>query len=224
MEQNWQTIFKQSQQDPDKEIKQKSVEQTKFSKIDTVASISLGLIIGILTPLILKNVGKVLPFQDYYFVIFPILTLVGVWISYLIGGRLPVIIQIAKFGVIGVANTAIDFGVLNFLSAQFHIYKGLEVSPLNAVSFVVAVTNSYFWNKHWTFKAKEGKTGKQFVEFIVVSAIAIVINTGLVYIITLIPPVAGISEALWLNIAKLIATFISLAWNFVGYKFVVFKE
>lgn len=198
--------------------------QARFTKNDAIASLLLGLIIGVFMPLILQNVGKTLPFQNYYFAIFPVLTLVGVWISYSIGSRLPVIIQIAKFGVVGVANTVIDFGVLNFLSAQFQIYKGLEVSPLNAASFTVAVINSYFWNKHWTFKAKEGKTGKQFIEFIVVSVIAIFINTGTVYLITLLPPVGGVSEQLWLNISKLIATFISLVWNFVGYKFVVFKE
>lgn len=224
MEQNWQSVFKQPQQDSEGAVSQKAVEQIKFSKIDMVASISLGLIIGVFAPLILQNIGKSLPFQNYYFAVFPVLTLVGVWISYLIGSRLPVIIQIAKFGVVGVANTVIDFGVLNFLSAYFQIYKGLEISPLNAASFTVAVINSYFWNKHWTFKTKEGKAGKQFVEFIIVSVIAIFINTGLVYLITLVPPVAGISEALWLNIAKLIATFLSLVWNFVGYKFVVFKD
>lgn len=196
----------------------------KFSKNDLISSIILGFIIGIFTPLILQNVGKTLPLQNYYFAIFPVLTLIGVWISYLIGGRLPVIIQIAKFGVVGVANTVIDFGILNFLSARFHIYSGVEVSPLNVASFSVAVVNSYFWNKYWTFKGGQGKTGKQFVEFIIVSVIAIFINTGLVYLITLVPPVAGISEARWLNVAKLIATFASLVWNFLGYKFVVFKE
>lgn len=223
MEQNWQGVFKQSQQEPEGAIQQKSAEQAKFSKIDTAASVSLGLIIGALTPLILQNVGKTLPFQNYYFAIFPVLTLIGVWISYLIGSRLPVIIQIAKFGVVGVANTVIDFGVLNYLSAVQHVFSGLALIPLNIISFTAAVLNSYFWNKHWTFKVKEGKAGKQFIEFIIVSIIAIFINSGAVYLITLIPPV-GVSEQVWLNVSKLIATFLSLVWNFVGYKFVVFKD
>lgn len=223
MEQNWQSVFKQPQQDSEGAVSQKAALQIKFSKIDTVASISLGLIIGVFAPLILQNIGKSLPFQNYYFAAFPVLTLIGVWISYLIGSRLPVIIQIAKFGVVGVANTVIDFGVLNYLSAVQHVFSGLALVPLNIISFTVAVINSYFWNKHWTFKTKEGKAGRQFVEFIIVSVIAIFINSGAVYLITLIPPV-GVSEQVWLNISKLIATFLSLVWNFVGYKFVVFKD
>lgn len=196
----------------------------KFSKIDMVASITLGLIIGVFAPLILQNIGKTLPFQNYYFAIFPVFTLIGVWISYLIGNKLPVIIQIAKFGVVGVANTVIDFGVLNYLSAARHVFSGLALVPLNIISFTVAVLNSYFWNKYWTFKTKESKAGKQFIEFIIVSVIAIFINSGAVYLITLIPPIGGVSEQLWLNISKLTATILSLVWNFVGYKFMVFKD
>lgn len=204
------------------QIEQK--QSPKFSKNDFISSIIVGLIIGIFAPFILQNIGKILPYQDYYFAIFPVLTLIGIWISYLIGGKLPIIIQIAKFGVVGVANTVIDFGILNYLSASRHVFSGLELVSLNIISFSVAVINSYFWNKHWTFKAKEGKAGKQFIEFITVSVVAIFINSGAVYLITLIPPIGGVSEQLWLNISKLTATILSLAWNFVGYKFVVFKD
>lgn len=220
MEQGWQEVFKQKQPEGAIQITQ----PPKFSKIDAFASVVLGAVIGVLAPFILQNIGKTLPYQDYYFAIFPVLSLIGVWVSYLIGKKLPVIIQIAKFGVVGVANTVIDFGVLNYLSAASQVFSGLALVPLNAISFSIAVTNSYFWNKHWTFKGKQGETGRQFIEFIVVSVIAIFINTWLVYLLTLIPVPEGISEALWLNAGKAVATVVSLMWNFVGYKFVVFKE
>ena len=57
------------------------------------------------------------------------------------------------------------------------------------------------------------------------SVIGVLINTGIVYLMTtLVIPFAGISEQIWLNIGKLMATFISLAWNFAGYKFIVFRK
>lgn len=201
-----------------------SAPAIKFTKGDALASIIIGLIIGIFVPMILKNVGKSLPFQELYFAIFPFLVLVGMRVVYLIAARIPVLLQIAKFGAIGASNTVIDFGILNFLSASSQVFSGLFLVPLNAISFSIAVLNSYFWNRYWTFKGGQKNAGKQFLEFIVVSVIAALINTVLVYLLTLIPPIGGISEPLWLNISKLFATFISLVWNFLGYKFLVFKE
>lgn len=200
-------------------------EQTiKFTRNDAMSSLVLGLIIGVFAPLILQNIGKTLPLQNYYFAIFPALTLIGVWIAYFIGARLPILVQIAKFGVVGIANTVIDFGVLNYLSATQHVFSGMALIPLNMISFTAAVVNSYFWNKYWTFKAGGDGAGKQFAEFIIISVIAIFLNSGLMYLLTLIPPLGGVSEQMWLNISKAAATLISLVWNFVGYKFIVFKK
>ncbi|KKP99080.1 MAG: Membrane protein, GtrA superfamily [Parcubacteria group bacterium GW2011_GWD2_38_12] len=197
----------------------------KFRKGDAIASVALGLIIGFFTPFILNNIGRTLPLQDFYFVIFPIVALMGMWIVFLIAARVPVLVQITKFGAIGAANTVIDFGILNFLSFKFQIFSGGSLTILNIISFSVAVINSYFWNKHWTFKSEQNNSSKQFIEFIVVSVIGVLINTGIVYLMTtLVIPFAGISEQIWLNIGKLMATFISLAWNFAGYKFIVFRK
>ncbi len=202
-----------------------SPSDVRFTKGDAIASILIGFIIGVFAPSILNNVGKSLPLQEFYLVIFPILTLVGMWVTYIIAARVPVLVQIAKFGAVGVANTVIDFGILNFLSAYFEIYSGAAISPLNATSFTVAVVNSYFWNKYWTFKAGKESGSKQFIEFIIVSVIGILINTAIVYLATTFAqPFAGFSEAQWLNVSKVFATFLSLVWNFIGYKFIVFKK
>ena len=224
MEQNFQKSIQDAQ--PAAAVFESS-SLIKFGRIDLVASIVLGFIISVFTPIILNSIGKALPFQSFYFVIFPILALAGVWITYKVAAKIPVIVEIAKFGGIGVANTVIDFGVLNLLSSFAHIFSGVKLMPLNVVSFSIAVINSYFWNKYWTFKS-EGKatsSGSQFVTFIIVSVIGLLINTGIVYLVTTFAsPFGGVSQAVWLNIGKLAATFISLAWNFVGYKFIVFKR
>lgn len=203
-------------------------EQTiNFTKNDAIASFVLGLMIGIFAPFILNNIGKTLPLQDFYFVIFPIVALMGMWIVYLISAKAkaPVLAQITKFGAIGVANTVIDFGILNFLSLKFQIFSGGGLTALNTIAFSVAVINSYFWNKRWTFKSEQNNSSRQFIEFVIVSVIGALINTGIVYLATtFIPPFGGVSKEIWLNIGKLAATFISLAWNFVGYKFIVFKK
>ncbi len=135
--------------------------------------------------------------------------------------------QIYKFVIIGALNTAIDFGVLNLLMWWTGIYSGNWIILLNMISFSVAVTNSYFWNKYWTFKAKEEGENriKEFSQYVAVTLVGLVLNTAAVYLITtFIPPMFGTSKELWANLAKVVATGISLIWNFLGYKFIVFRK
>ncbi|MDO8529557.1 MAG: GtrA family protein [bacterium] len=134
--------------------------------------------------------------------------------------------QFAKFVVVGIVNTGIDFGVLNAEMAITGIASGKMMFILNAVSFSIATTNSFFLNKYWTFQAKEkSDSGVKFSQFLGVSIIGIIINSAIVFALTTyVSPVAGLSPKLWANAAKILATGISLIFNFVGYKFWVFKK
>jgi len=133
--------------------------------------------------------------------------------------------QFGKFIVIGLMNTAIDFAILNFLMWWTGIYSGASIILLNMVSFSIAVFNSYFWNKYWTFKDLDKIEAKEFSQFILVTLIGLAINSSIVYgITTLVSPMFGISPELWANLAKVAATGFSLIWNFIGYKFIVFNR
>ena len=140
--------------------------------------------------------------------------------------KYPVIQQFSKFVVIGVVNTGVDFLILNLEMFLTGISKGPYMLVQNAVSFSIATVNSYFFNKYWTFQDKSNKDkGKKFSQFIGVSIIGVAINSLIVFsITTYVPPMFGISSVLWANLAKVAATGISLIWNFVGYKFWVFKK
>jgi putative flippase GtrA len=140
---------------------------------------------------------------------------------------LKLIKQFSKFIIVGGINTGIDFLILNILIYITGITAGTELFILNCISFSAAVTNSYFMNKRWTFqdKTKTEQEPIKFSQFFAVSIVGIVIN-GLILtgITSYIPPLFGLSAVLWANIAKLMATGVSLIWNFIGYKFFVFKE
>lgn len=140
--------------------------------------------------------------------------------------KFPFIKQFVKFFVVGIINTAIDFLVLNTEMLLTGITSGPYMFLLNSISFAVATTNSFFMNKRWTFEDKgDQKEGVKFSQFLVVSVIGITINGGVVYFITsFINPLFGMNPQLWANVAKLFATAISLVWNFLGYKFIVFKK
>jgi putative flippase GtrA len=136
--------------------------------------------------------------------------------------------QIIRFVVVGFINTGIDFGVLNLLMFLTGIYGGRWIILLNSISFTVAVINSYLWNKYWTFKKEGSETGqiaREFSQFLAISIVGILLNSGIVYAITtLVSPLFGLSSALWANFAKVLATVVSMVWNFAGYKFFVFKK
>ncbi len=78
----------------------------------------------------------------------------------------------------------------------------------------------------------DSQTRSEFLAFVVVSIIGVIINSGLLSLLSqyLIAGGAGLGAGISLgadlikNIAKFAATLISLAWNFVGYKLIVFKK
>lgn len=155
------------------------------------------------------------------FLVFPTISIIGMFTASYLGKKFPILWQVAKFGQIGVLNTAVDFGILNFLINVTGVTSGAEIILINAVSFTTALVNSYFWNKSWVFdKAKKSN----FLTFIVITLIGLSINTGVVYgLTTYISPIIVTSSTLWANLAKVLATCLSLVWNFAGYKLIVFK-
>lgn len=156
------------------------------------------------------------------YVLFPLFVLFGMFVANLIGKKVPVLWQIAKFALVGVSNTAIDFGVLNLLAGVTSTFGGFGIAAINIFSFLSALLNSYFWNKTWTFGSKKKN---RFLPFFVVTLIGITINTAAVYLLaTFVLPALVESEILRPNIAKVFATALSMVWNFLGYRLIVFKN
>ena len=197
-----------------------------MKKGDIIAVLILGEIVAIFLGLILRGFGfSLFPIWILY-IAFPVVAVIANFICYLTSKKIPVIFQFAKYVTVGLANTAVDFGVLNLIMWTTGVYQGKSVILFNTISFLVAVTNSYIWNKFWTFKAKDkSNIPAQFIQFVIVSIIGVLINTGIVYIgSSLISPMFGFSANVWTNVAKVLATVVSLIWNFAGYKFIVFKK
>ena len=64
--------------------------------------------------------------------------------------------QFLRFGCIGALNTALNFLILNGISKALGIDEGVKLSAVSAVSFSVAVVQSYLWNRTWTFGNEQG--------------------------------------------------------------------
>jgi putative flippase GtrA len=192
---------------------------------DIIASLILGGIIGLFLAFILQGFGFGIFSPWILILVLPILAVIGTFIGELIGKKIPIILQLIKFAMVGFANTAVDFGILNLLMAASGIYSGKNIFFLNSISFIVAVIHSFFWNKFWTFRVKKTEATKEFLQFLIVSIIGLLLNSAIVYMITTwMKPMFGMGEISWANAGKIAATVISLIWNFIGYKFIVFKK
>ncbi len=155
------------------------------------------------------------------FIIFANLAL---WFASLLSRVIPIFLQVAKFAAVGGLNTLLDLGVLNVLILISGVAVGYWYPIFKGISFIVANINSYFWNKHWTFGVSNSANIKEFSQFIGVSFIGFAINVGIAsLLVNFIGSSKGISPERWANIGALSATIISLVWNFIGYKFIVFS-
>ncbi|MFC1629689.1 GtrA family protein [Patescibacteria group bacterium] len=202
-----------------------------MKKVDIIVALIIGELIALFGFGILKNLGLDAKFLYLVLPIFlPVICLFCLWVAYLIGKKFFVVWQAAKFILVGAFNTFVDLGVLNFLILISGVAAGIWYSAFKGISFIIAVINSYFWNKLWTFKKDDKEntriadTQKEFFQFIVISLVGFFINVGAASIlVNVIGPQFGLSEKIWANVGAFLATFCGMTWNFLGYKFIVFK-
>jgi putative flippase GtrA len=117
-----------------------------------------------------------------------------------------------RFGIVGVANTAIDFIIFTTL---VHFFQ-LPYLWANVVAFSVASLNSYIVNRRWTFRSSARDIHREALQYIVVLTIGFFINEGVLYLVVEKTSAAPL-------IGKLMATGISLIWNFLANRFWTFK-
>lgn len=141
-----------------------------------------------------------------------------------------------RFLSIGAINTVIDFVALNILVIGF----GVPKIPANIMSVSVAMTFSFFANRHIVFKS-QNKSKTQALKFVAITVFGLyVIQTSVIYFLTEvwhwpldvayeIIQAIGLGgvfshEFVVVNGAKVIATIFTLVWNYTLYKKVVFND
>lgn len=125
-----------------------------------------------------------------------------------------------RFGVVGGANTALDFGILFVL-----VFLGLDKFVANFLSTSIAFIFSFFVNKSFTFKSKGGNAKKQFGMFVLITLFGLwVIQPIIIVWVGWVISDLGIPDSLVLFIGKLLATVVTLIWNYVLYAKYVFQK
>lgn len=198
-----------------------------MKKIDIILAVITGEVAAWFFYGILKTLKIDLGFFIWgLLILFPPLSLFGLWIAYIIGKKFLFVFQAAKFLLVGVLATVVDLGIFNALILISGIASGFYASVFKGISFIVATCSKYFGDKFWAFEKME-KTGmgKEFSQFFIVTLIGFGVNVGLFsFINSIIGPRLGIEEKIWANIGAILAAIVTSVWNFIGYKFIVFKK
>lgn len=129
-----------------------------------------------------------------------------------------------KYAIVGAVGTAIDIGGF----AALLKYTNITRFPAATISFIAAVINNYTFNKIWTFHDHNKAVGKQFVKFLLVSLIGLLLNLFFLWFFGQI--IASFLEISSTNLgvgpnslAKLGASGMVLAYNFLANRYITFK-
>lgn len=128
-----------------------------------------------------------------------------------------------RFGLVGLVNTVVDFGVLSVLS----LLVGVPVFMANIISTSCALVVSFLLNKKAVFGNRSEVSSRQIISFLLVTLSGLWVLQTLVMMVVwwVIYSVIGEFQlALSLIVGKVIATAVTLVWNYLWYSRVVFRK
>jgi putative flippase GtrA len=147
--------------------------------------------------------------------------------------------QFVKFCVVGASSTAIDLGsfaallhhdVPFLLGEAIRSGVGGRVAAIllqcrvpllltNTFSFILAVTNGFFWNRRWTFRAMDPTHARrQYLSFFAVNIIGFLLNTTILLVLSHFLQALGTPAQRAALLGKMAAVPIVAIWNFTASK------
>lgn len=121
-------------------------------------------------------------------------------------------LQLVRFGAVGatgyVVNLAVFAACVHLLTIDYHISA--------VIAYVISVLNNFWWNRHWTFAAKQNHPMGQAVRFFAVS----LVTFGFTYVVLIaLVDGAGLTKVL----SEAIAIVAGTPLSFIGQKLWSFK-
>lgn len=118
--------------------------------------------------------------------------------------------QFVKFGIVGVSNTLLSFGIYTLLLKGF----GVWYLAASAIGFVAGAVNGFLLNRRWTFADHVGDSLTP-VRWGVVQGCGLALNEGLLFLLV---DGAGVekllSQALAIGVVTILTFLVNRAWTF----------
>src|SRR4051795_3452687 len=122
-------------------------------------------------------------------------------------------LQLFKFCAVGGSGYVVNLIVFTFFLQVIGVHHLIAASA----AFVVAVANNFWWNRHWTFDARDGHAGFQAARFFTVSVAAFLFSLAM---LELLVGGLGVQKVL----AQAIAIVTATPLNFLGNKLWSFRD
>jgi putative flippase GtrA len=121
-------------------------------------------------------------------------------------------VQLIKFCAVGASGYVVNLTVFAACVGLLDTHHLVAAT----VAFAVAVTNNFWWNRHWTFRVRAGHAGFQAARFFTVSIAAFLFAAA---VLELLVSVVGVAELP----AQAIAIVSATPLNFIGNKMWTFR-
>ena len=112
-------------------------------------------------------------------------------------------LQFIKFCVVGGTGVVVDLGITFLFKEKLKLNKYIA----NSLGFMAAASTNYLLNRWWTFRSHDPEVAQQYVQFVGISAIGLILNNIIIYLL---------NDKARLNfyLSKLIAIGLVTLWNF----------
>jgi putative flippase GtrA len=120
--------------------------------------------------------------------------------------------QLFRFSAVGASGYVVNLATFALCVHAF----GVHYLAAATIAFLIAVTNNFVWNRHWTFRAHDGHAGFQAARFFLVSVASFAFNLAVLELL-----VAGMNSPKVL--AQAIAIVAATPISFLGNKLWSFR-
>jgi len=195
---------------------------------DVIFALIAGRIIGFLVGDFLREWG--IDIGLYWglliWLVLPLVSLACLWLAYKIGRKFLFIFQGAKYFLVGAVATIIDLKLFEFLFWIFSIHITFVTITAKSISFIISTFFKYWGNKHWAFlKHEKEDIHKEIIGFFAITLVGLAIDVMCFYYFAkIMGPQFNLPDAIWVKLSVIFAALVAALWNFVGYKFFVFKK
>jgi putative flippase GtrA len=202
-----------------------------MSRRDFTSILVIGAAVGLLIqPILANNLSAhaltylTLGARIGIFLMFLIFAPLALWIAKLLSNWISGLYQFAQFAAVGTLNSFIYGAVLNIETFWYgstaigNLWYGIFIT----IAFLFSTTNSFLWNKYWTFSAREKTNTGEVSGFYGVAVVGWILSVAAA---TLVKSIGPADSKIWFNVfAPLAGIAAAFVWNFIGYKYWVFKK
>lgn len=112
--------------------------------------------------------------------------------------------KLLKFSIVGTSGVFVDFGVTYLCKEWFKINKYLA----NSLGFILSATSNFTFNRFWTFHSSDPNITMQYVKFMCIAAIGLVLSNTIIYLL---------HDKMKFNfyISKVFSLIVIMSWNFL---------